>query len=135
MNKYLKISMRMAIILGLFLPALETIRRIHQILVPEYFFRWFDDYTLGGVLLIAAYMVSRKRNNSNEYLIAAWGMAAGALTLSLYGQMDDYMHGLPDSGIFSSGLVTVAKASILAYILTGLYYGIRASKERNNSTI
>jgi hypothetical protein len=129
-SKYLKTSMRMAIALGIFLPALETVRRIHQILVPEYFFRWFDDHMLGGLLLLAAFAVSRNKPNCIEYLIAAWGAATGALALSLLGQLDEYIHRVPDAGIFSSGLVTIAKGTILAYIILGLNYAIKASKAR-----
>ena len=128
-SKYLKISVRLAIVLGVFLPVLETIRRIHQILVPQYFFRWFDDYTLGAILLIAAYMVKQNKRNATAYLIAAWGIAAGALGVSLFVQMDGYAHGLADDGVFSSGLVTIAKASILLYILIGLHYCIKAGKD------
>lgn len=81
-NKPLKISMRMATIMGIFLPLSETVRRSNQILDPTRFFNWFDDYILGSVLLIAVYLVKKKINNAIAFLIAAWGFVSGALFLS-----------------------------------------------------
>ena len=112
-NKSLILSMRMAAVLGIFLPLAETVRRIHEVLAFENFLRWFDGYTLGAVLLCAAFFVWKKKKNASQYLIAAWGMAAGALTGSVYGQFDGYCKSMPDTGIFSSGFVLLAKALIL----------------------
>lgn len=118
----------MAIFLGIFLPLAETIRRIHEILTFQNFFRWFDDYLLGMILLSAAYTVYKQKQNSTVYLIAAWGVAAGALAGSLCGQLDGYFKNLADAGVFSSGFVLVAKAAILLYILIGLQQSIKATK-------
>ncbi len=46
--KLLKISMRMALFMGIFLPLAETLRRSNQLLDPARFINWFDDYLLGG---------------------------------------------------------------------------------------
>ncbi|MCW3127078.1 MAG: hypothetical protein JWO03_2736 [Bacteroidetes bacterium] len=120
----------MAFILGALLPALETVRRQHQILVPEFFFRWIDDYILGAVLLAAAVIARKNKSNSVQLLIAAWGIAAGALAASLLGQLDFLVNGMADAGVFSSVVVTIAKAAILVYIIIGLMYSIKAGKER-----
>ncbi len=125
-NKYQKASVTMAIALGIFLPALETVRRIHQVLAFTAFTHWFDDYSLGIVLLLAAYLVIKQKNNSREFLIAAWGMAVGGLFLSWFGQLGDYFENIADPGIFSSGLVLVAKTVIFAYTITGLYLSIKS---------
>ena len=90
-------------------------------------FHWFDDYILGAVLLAAALYVWRGKENATEYLIAAWGIAAGALALSLLGQLDGYFKDVADAGIFSSGLVVIAKAVILLFIFIGLHHSIKAS--------
>jgi len=126
-NKHLKISVRMALILGMFLPLAETARRMQQIMAFEDFFRWFDDYVLGAVLIIMAIRVRRKKQNSQEYLIAAWGMAAGGLALSLLGQLSDYSKNISDPGIFPSGFVVIAKFTILLFILVGLHQSIKAN--------
>ncbi len=129
-SKPLHTSMRMAIALGIFLPLAETVRRIHEVLAFENFFRWFDDYTLGAVLLCSAFLVWKQKQNATLYLIAAWGTAAGGLTLSLYGQFDGYFKNNPDAGIFSSGFVLIAKALILFYILIALQQSIKSTNHQ-----
>lgn len=131
-NKPLLTSMRMAIALGIFLPLAETVRRIHEVLAFENFFRWFDDYLLGSILLLAAYAVYKQKQNSTMYLITTWGAAAGALAGSLCGQFDGYFKSLADAGVFSSGFVLIAKATILLYILVGLQQSIQSTN--TNST-
>lgn len=131
-NKALQTSMSMAFALGILLPLAETVRRIHEVLALENVLHWFDDYILGAVLLLAAYTVLKQKQNSTQYLIAAWGSAAGALALSLLGQIDGYINSTPDAGIFSSGLVLIAKALILFYILIGLQKSIQSTNA--NST-
>ncbi|KJH69996.1 hypothetical protein [Aliterella atlantica] len=126
-NKPLKISMRMAVIMGIFLPLAETVRRSNQIFDLTRFFNWFDDYILGAVLLIAAYLVKTNKNNAIAYLIAAWGFVSGALFLSFLGQFDYFRTGTSDPGVFSTGFVAIAKGLILLYMLSGLYMGIKAN--------
>ena len=122
----------MALAIGLLLPALETVRRIHQILDFKEFFSWFDDYMLGAVLLAAAYTVWKQKRNSVSYLIAAWGIAAGALALSFLGQFRYYDTTTGDPGIFSTTLVAVAKGIILLYMLAGLRLSIKANESEGN---
>ncbi len=118
----------MAVFLGMFLPLAETVRRIHEILAFQNFFRWFDDYLLGSILLLASYTVYKQKQNSILYLIAAWGAAAGALAGSLCGQFDGYFKNLADAGVFSSGFVLAAEALFLLYILIGLQQSIKATQ-------
>jgi uncharacterized membrane protein HdeD (DUF308 family) len=129
-NKPLKISMQMAMIMGIFLPLAETVRRSNQILDPARFFNWFDDYILGAVLLIAVYLVKKKTNNAIAYLIAAWGFVSGALFLSFLGQFDFYRTNTSDPGVFSTSFVAIAKGVILAYMLFGLHMGIKSNLYR-----
>jgi hypothetical protein len=124
-NNSLKISIRMATIMGVFLPFIETVRRSNQILDPTKFLNWFDDYMLGGVLLISVYLVRKRVSNSLSYLIAAWGFASGALFLSFLAQFDIYAKS--DPGIFPTQLVAIVKGLILGYMLTGLYLAIQAN--------
>ncbi|HEY0262618.1 MAG TPA: hypothetical protein VGB95_06300, partial [Chitinophagales bacterium] len=53
----LRVSAKMALVMGIFLPVAETIRRSSQLLDYKKFFSWFDDYMLGFVLIGAAYFV------------------------------------------------------------------------------
>ena len=130
-DKALKVSAKMAVVLGVFLPLAETVRRINQILDYREFFNWFDDYILGAILLWAAYRVFKKKNNSIAYLIAAWGIAAGALFLSFLGQFKYYQASSGDPGIFSTTFVAVVKGLILVYIIIGLIKAIKANLSGN----
>lgn len=117
----------MAAIIGIFLPAAETVRRINQLLDSREFFSWFDDYLLGAALLAAAYMVFKRRKNAVAYLIAAWGIGVGALFLSFIGQFRYYETASGDPGIFSTTFVAVVKGLILLYMLIGLTKAIKAN--------
>lgn len=128
-NKALKISRRMALFMGIFLPLAETIRRLNQLTDPARFLSWFDDYLLGGAMLTAVYLVSRKKRNAISWLIAAWGIAVGALFLSFLGQFDYYRTAGGDPGIFSTTLVAIAKGLILMFMFIGLYLSIKANSE------
>jgi hypothetical protein len=130
-NNHLMISTRMAAIMGIFLPLIETVRRSNQLLDPAKFLNWFDDYMLGGILLISVYLVKQKSKDSISLLIASWGFACGALFLSFLAQFDIYAKS--DPGIFPTGLVAVGKGIILAYMLTGLYLAIRSSSNEHNN--
>ena len=94
-NQSLKISVWMALVMGILLPLAETVRRSNQLLDPARFLNWFDDYLLGGAMLLAAYWVKRNKRNAVGWLIAAWGVGVGALFLSFIGQFDYYSHYAP----------------------------------------
>jgi hypothetical protein len=125
-NSYLKVSAKMAVALGVFLPVAETVRRINQILDYKDFFSWFDDYILGTVLILSSYFVFKKAKNSVAYLIAAWGIATGAVFLSFLGQLT-YNTPSGEPGIFSTTFVALVKGLILLYILIGLTKAIKAN--------
>jgi hypothetical protein len=119
----------MALAMGVFLPLAETLRRANQLLDPARFLNWFDDYLLGGALLFAVFLVSRKKRNARAYLIAAWGIGVGALFLSFIGQFEYYKTAAGDPGIFSTTLVAVIKGLILLYMLVGLRLSIQANDQ------
>ena len=129
----LKTSVKMATIMGIFLPLAETVRRSNQILYLTKFFYWFDDYMLGGILLIAVYIIKKRKNNAISFLIAAWGFVAGALFLSFLSQFNYYLTNTNDPGVFSTNFVTIAKGLILIYLLIGLYFAIKANAFSKNS--
>lgn len=128
MNSALRLSMRMAFAMGIFLPVLETIRRINQILLPQYFIHWFDDYILGAILIWTAWSVYKGKQNSSHYLIAAWGIAVGVLFMSFLYQIDLYINPGEEPGVFSKHLVAVVKGLLLAYILVGLSNSIKGQR-------
>jgi hypothetical protein len=123
----LRTSAKMALILGVLLPIAETIRRANQILDPANFFKWFDDYILGFILIVAAYRVLKRKPDAVLYLIAVWGMAVGGHFLSFLGQFEYYKTPTGDPGLFSTTLVAVVKGTILIYMLIGVYWSIKAN--------
>lgn len=129
-RKSLNTSLKMAIIMGIFLPLAETVRRSNQILDLRNFFSWFDDYIIGFILLVAVYLVKQRINNAISYLIAAWGFVAGALYLSFLAQFKYFSTTTEDPGIFSTSLVAIAKGLILVYMLIGLYLAIDANSNK-----
>ena len=130
-NKDLKASANMAVVMGFFLPVAETVRRINQIVDFKEFFSWFDDYILGAVLLFAAYNVFKESRNAVAFLIAAWGIGTGALLLSFLGQFTYYQTAAGDPGIFSTTFVAIAKGLILIYMIIGLAKAIKANQHKN----
>ncbi|HEU5291305.1 MAG TPA: hypothetical protein VFU05_11710 [Cyclobacteriaceae bacterium] len=121
----LRVTTRMAIAIGILLPLAETIRRANQLLDLASFMLWFDDYILGGLLIIAAWRVLKQKKNSLALLTGVWGIGVGALFLSFLGQFNYLKSG--DPGLFDSMLVLVVKGLILAYMIVGLWLSVRAS--------
>jgi hypothetical protein len=127
-NPVLKTSVRLAVAMGIFLPLAETVRRSNQLLDPARFLNWFDDYLLGGALLLAAYWVKQQNRNALSWLTAAWGIGVGALFLSFIGQIEYYFEPEGDPGIFSTTLVLIVKGLILAYMFYGLCLSVKANE-------
>jgi hypothetical protein len=125
----LKVSAKMAVVMGFFLPILETVRRSNQILDYREFFSWFDDYIMGAILLAGAYRVFKKIENAVAYMIAVWGIGVGFMLLSFIGQFRYYGTTSEDPGIFSTTLVAIGKGVILGYMLVGLNKAIKASAQ------
>jgi hypothetical protein len=126
-NKSLHTSVNMALGLGIFLPLAETVRRSNQLLDPTRFLNWFDDYILGGALLLAVYQVKKQKPKGVSYLIAAWGIGVGAMFLSFLGQFEYYWTATGDPGVFSTTFVAIVKGLILAYSLFGLSLSIQST--------
>ena len=121
----LRLTTRMAIAIGIVLPLAETIRRANQLLDPASFMLWFDDYILGGLLILAAWRVLHQKKNSLALLTGVWGIGVGALFLSFLGQFAYLKTG--DPGLFNATLVAVIKGLILGYMIVGLWLSVRAS--------
>jgi hypothetical protein len=78
-------EVRAAWIVGFVLPLLEVLRRrthFHPI------FSYIDDFIAGGLLLWAAYLAHRRKRHAKAMLCASWGILAGGLYHSFFGQME-----------------------------------------------
>ena len=80
-------SRRLALVFGVALPVLETIRRLPQLADFGYWPLWIDDLLLGAALLIGARMTSGLRYQNARYLAAAWGAACGMGYYSFIAQL------------------------------------------------
>ena len=129
-NAVLRVSARMALAMGIFLPVLETIRRSNQILHLQYFIQWFDDYILGAILLIAAIRVLNGKPFASLLLLVAWSMTVGVLLMSFLFQLNVYLGIGEEAGIFSTHVVAFVKALLVTYTLIGLlksWQGVKSS--------
>ena len=81
-------SRRLALIFGIALPVLETIRRFSQLGDLRHWPMWLDDLLLGFALLIGARMTSGGRYQNARYLAAAWGAACGMGYYSFLAQLE-----------------------------------------------
>ena len=124
MSQYLNASKKSAFVLGIFLPALETVRRFHQMADWHYLFAWLDDYLLGAFLIFAAWQANKNIVTGQKYLTAAWGGATAGLFLSFAGQLDHLAK--PDPAPVSSLSVAVIKGVILIFCITNLTISLRA---------
>ena len=118
MSKALNYSRNLAFAIGVLVPFAETVRRRAQLLDPQYFIYWFDDYILGAVLLFAAWKAKRNPMDGQKYLSAAWGLATGALFLSTLSQVERL--GGTDPAMISPLTIAVIKAMLLILALSGL---------------
>ena len=119
----IRFSRRLAIVLGIITPVLETIRRWHtwQENPPAF----FDDYILGGLLLYGAWRVGKDAVNGQKFLAAAWGFTFGMAYASLTWQLEQLRLGNSDPAPISSGWVAVIKGIGFALSILGFVTSLR----------
>lgn len=115
-------EVRAAWILGVSLPLLETLRRRTDF---SNFAFYVDDYIAGGLLLFAAWSVSRGRPNGRAWLVAAWGVLSGGLYGSFFGQLE---HVGPDVSGHSNAFVAAVKGVLYAISIAGLVLSVRRAR-------
>jgi len=126
MQRSLRISYWLALMGGIILPVLETIRRFHQMTDSQFFLYWFDDYLLGAFLLYAVWRTHRDPASGQRYLCAAWGATAFLLILSFIGQLQSLAQGVVDPAPVPSAGVAVIKGLFLVGALVGLTLALKA---------
>jgi len=105
-TRMFQFSRHLAIVFGIVLPVLETIRRAKQLGDPGAWPMWLDDILLGALLLAGAWLTSGHRYQNAKYLVAAWGVACGMAYGSFFGQA--MRLDLPDpSGIPATWVVAI----------------------------
>lgn len=112
-------EVRAAWVMGIALPLLETMRRGTDTRTIAFY---VDDYIAGGLLLWAAWLVSRGRPNGRGWLVAAWGILCGGLYGSFFGQIESTQ---PDVSGHSNALVIAVKGVLYAVSIVGLVLSVR----------
>lgn len=110
------LSRKLAFLLGIITPILETIRRWHT--WQESPSALFDDYILGGLLIYGAWRVGQNPQSGQRFLTAGWGFALGMVYSSFFWQLEQMRLNAIDPAPVSSGLVAVVKG--IGFILVSI---------------
>lgn len=120
---------KLAIVFGILLPAVEVVRRWHQLGdIGELPF-WIDDFLIGGFLLAGAWKTRRDIEAGRPWLAAAVGFAAGMIYASFFSQLATI--GAPDPSGLSGVTVVTIKGALFVLAVYALVVVLRpASTER-----
>ena len=118
----LNVSKYIALIGGIVLPILETIRRWDQLADPQHFISWFDDYLIGGFLFFAAWKTYQSPWNGQRFLCAAWGVASGMAFYSFFVQLQSLDK--DDPAPVPSSTVAIVKGIMLLICLVCLIFSL-----------
>jgi hypothetical protein len=116
-------SRRLAVVFGVTLPILETLRRFPQLGDLGIWPLWLDDFLLAAFLLAGARMTSGARFHNAKYLAAAWGTACGMAYFSFFAQLQQL--DLPDPAPIPSSWVAVIKGTGFALAILALIGALR----------
>lgn len=117
------LSRKLAIVLGIITPLLETIRRWHTWMDNPPAF--FDDYIIGGLLLYGAWRVGKNARTGQKFLAAAWGFALGMVYFSFFSQLEQMRAGAADPAPVSTEWVLAVKGIGFILILLGFVSSLR----------
>ena len=83
-------SRGLALIFGLLLPVVETIRRWRQLNDLNVWPFWLDDFLISGFLLYAVWRTRQSGVANRRFLAAAWGFTCGMAYLSFFGEITSH---------------------------------------------
>ncbi len=116
-------SRYLAIVLGVLIPAAETVRRWST--WREEPAAFFDDYILGAFLLYGAWRVGKDVRSGQRFLAAAWAFMCGMAYSSFFSQLHGMRMGELDPAPISSKWVAVIKGIGLALGVIALLVSLR----------
>lgn len=116
-------SRNLAVCLGIITPLLETVRRWSTWRNDPPSF--FDDYILGGLLLLGAWRVTKDVRTGQKFLSAGWGFMCGMAYLSFFGQVQDMRLGEIDPAPVPTECVAAIKGLGFALAILGLITSLR----------
>jgi peptidoglycan/LPS O-acetylase OafA/YrhL len=114
-----------AYVIGVALPVLEVARRRTDFSTIS---GYLDDFVAGGLLLLAATLVSRGHPRGRAALVAAWGILCGGLYNSFFGQLES-ARPTDVSGLPSAAVIAV-KGALYAVALYALNRSVRRIGDR-----
>ena len=122
---------KLAILFGVLLPAVEVVRRWHQLGDIRALPLWLDDFLIGGFLLLGAWKTRRDVEAGRPWLAAAVGFAAGMIYASFFSQLAAL--DAPDPSGLSGVTVVTIKGLLFALAIYALVVVLRpASTERRS---
>jgi len=119
----IRFSRWLAIIGGVLIPLLETIRRWST--WQESPAALFDDYLLGAFLLFGAWRVSKDTRAGQRFLAAAWAFACGLGYYSFFGQLDVVRRGQQDPAPIGAEWVLLIKGIAWGLAILALVASLR----------
>lgn len=122
----LTFSKYLAIFLGIITPLIETYRRwsTWQADPPSF----FDDYLLGGLLLLGAWQVRKNAATGQKYLTLAWGFAFGMIYSSFFHQLRMIGTVESDPSGFPTEVAVAVKGFGFLLVLIGLLTSLGETK-------
>jgi hypothetical protein len=116
----------LAVVFGVLLPTLETIRRWGTFTSNP--LTVIEDYVLGALLLSAAWLVGRNYRRGQCLLAGAWGVTCGLGYASFVGQLQRLRLGEADPAPVSTEAVAVIKGVGFALAIVALVVTVLASE-------
>jgi hypothetical protein len=117
-------SRRLALVFGVGVPIVETIRRWHQLADFRVWPFWLDDYLLGSLLLYGAWRVKKDVRTGRRFLAAGWGFTCGMAYGSFFSQLSHLNE--PDPAPIPSLWVAVIKGTGLMLATAALIATLRS---------
>jgi hypothetical protein len=119
----IQFSRNLAIIGGILVPLLETVRRWDswQESPPNL----FDDYIMGAFLLFGAWKVSKEAHIGQRYLSAAWAFACGLGYYSFFGQLKSLRLGERDPAPIASEWLLLIKGIAVTLAIIALAISLK----------
>ena len=123
----LAFSRRLAIVFGILLPIVETVRRWPQLGDIRIWPAWLDDLIIAAFLLYAVRRVSKDGEAGRPYLAAAWGFTCGMAYGSFFGQLIRLDE--PDPAPIPSTWVVAIKGVGFLLAIAALVGSLRSTKK------
>jgi hypothetical protein len=124
------LSRVLALVLGIFVPAAESLRRWNT--WQESPLTLFEDYVLAALVLGGAWLAGRDFRRGQCFLAAAWGVVCGVAYCSFVGQLERLSLGEPDPAPIPAVWVAVIKGVLFALAIVALIATLAARPNRDS---